>query len=207
MKVNMIVLVLFAFLILCFLVCCEKDMTPLYSVTDEYKYSLIPAYPGNSWTYADTLFESNKITVNKYTIKIEDFLQDNDKIWWKINWGFANATLSDSFVIRSDSIFKNIALVGVPTQYKQSLEFFYFTGDSVTFFPLQTTDGMSYKRVGKKIDVPVKIGNRFFKNCLSFTAKNDEYIIYPGIGIISHVYKYDQYTTRKARLIDYHLSK
>ena len=207
MNVEKVIIYLFAILLLFILMSCEKDTTPFYSVTDEFKNSLIPAYPGNSWTYIDTLFKSSETVVEQYTITIEDFVQDNSEIWWKTNWGFATATLFDAFMIQKDSIFKTISIASVPTTYKYSLEFFLLTEDSITFFPLEQSTASPYLRVGKKINEPIKIGNSYYNNCLSFTTVYDEYIICPGIGIISRVYKYNQYDVRKSILVDYHLNK
>ena len=201
MKLNIFFINLLLVIFLFIGLNCTKNTSPFPEKITEYKTALIPSYPGNQWTYVDTTFVPNLI-IEQYTVKIDAFTNKESELWWKLNFSWATASLRDLYTIQNNSVFIEYWEAAIPSEAENSMQFLIPSDDTATFILL----GSSETRTAAKLYEPVKINGIIYDNCILFKTESDEYIICPGIGILSRTWGID-FPIRKAVLLDYQIAK
>jgi hypothetical protein len=173
----------------------------------EFRQALIPLAVGNEWTYVDSLFSGETVSVETYTVLVSSFRYDNARAWWQLQERRASSTINlMEIAARNDSIFS--------LQYN-----FQSPVSSLDYIPPSPTDTLHfYSLVGGDVIVTktvwlngtYSVPAGVFDSCAVFvslvTPGGFTEILKPRIGIIQREIQYER-SWRKVTLTDFQLKR
>lgn len=189
---------------------CEIDNTPVNPPSEptEFRYALLPLAVGNEWTYTDSLFTSDSVSVETHTLTVSSYRFENGKVWWQIqDRRHGHTTNLVEVTARNDSIFS--------LQYN-----FQYPVSSLDYIPPSPTDTLRFsslvggdvivqKSVWLNGEYVVPAGS--FDSCAVFfsriTPGGYTEVLKPKVGIVQKEIHYSSSLHRKEVLIKYLLKR
>lgn len=173
----------------------------------EFRQALFPLAVGNEWTYVDSLFSGQAVSVETYTLTVSTFRFENGKVWWQLQERRPSSTMNlIEITARNDSIFS--------LQYN-----FEFPVSSLDYIPPSPTDTLHfYSLFGGDVILTKSVwlnGSYIvpagvFDSCAVFfslvTPGGFTEILKPRIGIVQKEIQYER-SWRKVILTNYRLKR
>jgi len=174
----------------------------------EYRQALIPLAVGNEWTYTDSLFSSDSVSVETYTLAVSGFRFENDKVWWQLQERRPSSTIDlVEISARNDSIFS--------LQYN-----FHIPVSSLDYIPPPATDTLHFTSLlggdvllqkAVWLNGPYYVPAGIFDSCAVYfsrpTPAGMTEVLKPRVGILQKEIQYESSWRRKVALISFTIKR
>jgi hypothetical protein len=148
--------------------------------------SFYPLVKGNTWTYIDSLFKRDSISVQKYTVRVVDIRVSQGRIWWKLESDYGTwKDTTTKYSISGDTVY---SLQPHWDTEVVSLEFIKPQGEDTLRYTILLGGDIVLYRYAFSLNEPIKVpagafdGTIAFQNYYGFGQITQ--IIKPGLGLI-----------------------
>lgn len=178
---------------------CKSDISSVNPTDEpmEFRQALFPLAVGNEWTYIDSLFTGDSVSIDTYTIVVSGFRFENGKVWWQLQKRSHSSTFNlVELTARNDSIFSLQYNFQNPVS---SLEYIPpSTTDTLRFYSLIGGDAIVQKTVWLNGKYVTPAGS--FDSCAVFfslaTPGGYVEVLKPKLGIVLKEIEYERHRSK-----------